>query len=257
MMDFDSDEKEFLAEAERRAKQDFLREEVLDKGYDPVHFVTFCNTLRGSNVDLWTFDELQMTVKEFKLAYRRGDFDTSEAKSSSSSHSSSSSIEGEGFVVGGVIEAEGQMDGVGSTHKPDESKPIGIDAGARESLTTPVPLSVSTPVVVSSEPAVSKSPSHIAAVYRVPCRTAGKSQLTTDALPHVEVTDPQVVTHSMFSKSYANYLVITSPFGWTVRRRYSDFEWLRKVLCEHFPGRFVRLYSDPSSSAKHKSQQKC
>lgn len=254
-MDFDSDEKEFLAEAERRAKQDFLREEVLDKGYDPLHFVTFCNTLRGSNVDLWNFDELQMTVKEFKLAYRRGDFDKRDVKSSSSSSSSSSSDEGEGFVAGGVKEGEGRMDGVGSIHKPEESKPSALDP-AESSLATPVPHPVSIPLRVPTEPEVSRSSSQSAAVYRVACKTAGRSKLTENILPHVEVTDPQVVSASIFSKSYANYLVLTSPFGWAVRRRYSDFEWLRKVLCEHFPGRFVRVYSDSSSPSKHKSQQK-
>ena len=32
---------------------------------------------------------------------------------------------------------------------------------------------------------------------------------------------------------------MTSPFDWCVTRRYSDFEWLREILCKQYPGVFV------------------
>lgn len=41
------------------------------------------------------------------------------------------------------------------------------------------------------------------------------------------------------SKNYIVYKVVTSPFSWTVKRRYSEFEWLRETLLAYFPGHFV------------------
>jgi hypothetical protein len=74
------EEENFLAEAERRAKQSFLREEVVDAGYSPQLFVSFCELQRGADVDLWSFDELHQCVVEFKKIYKPGDLPTPEAK---------------------------------------------------------------------------------------------------------------------------------------------------------------------------------
>lgn len=220
-MDYEVDEGDFLAEAERRAKQDFLREEVLDKGYDPSHFVVFCENLRGSNVDLWAFDELQQVVREFKQAYRRGEFEANEMNkhSSSSSSSNSRSNSNSSDTPAEVLTGDNDQ----SKHEPSHEQAV-LSPTESEDM----------PISAPSQPAP-----HIEAVYTLPCRSPAKTQLAGDVCPRVEVTDPQVVSQSMFTSSYATYLVITSPFGWAVRRRFSDFEWLHKVLVEHFPGRFV------------------
>jgi len=39
-----------------------------------------------------------------------------------------------------------------------------------------------------------------------------------------------------FSKAYITYLVTTQPTDYRVRRRYSDFEWLKTILSTIFPG---------------------
>ena len=36
------------------------------------------------------------------------------------------------------------------------------------------------------------------------------------------------------SKSYVTYLITTKPFNFQVRRRFSDFEWLRNMLMNHY-----------------------
>ena len=43
----------------------------------------------------------------------------------------------------------------------------------------------------------------------------------------------------VFGKNYVLYEVVTDPFGWTVLRRYSDFDWLRKLISKHFPSFYV------------------
>jgi sorting nexin-7/30/sorting nexin-8 len=43
----------------------------------------------------------------------------------------------------------------------------------------------------------------------------------------------------MFGKSYIKYEVTTEPFKWTVERRYSDFDALRKLLQKYYPSFYV------------------
>lgn len=69
-MDSDSEDN-YMATAERVAKQDYLREEIVEGGYDTALFVEYCEGLRGTDVDLWQFDELKGCVEAFKTQYQR------------------------------------------------------------------------------------------------------------------------------------------------------------------------------------------
>jgi len=44
------------------------------------------------------------------------------------------------------------------------------------------------------------------------------------------------VDGGFFSSKYTTYTLKTSPFDWTVKRRYSDFEKIRELLSKLFPG---------------------
>ena len=56
------------------------------------------------------------------------------------------------------------------------------------------------------------------------------------------VQNPKVIETSFFTSNYITYEIITvinEDLNWTVRRRYSDFLWLRTTLCNHFPRFFI------------------
>jgi D-ribose pyranose/furanose isomerase RbsD len=71
-MDSDDDES-YILEAERKAKQNYLTEEILENNYDPDLFMMFCAEKKEANIDAWTFEDLQECVHQFKMTYRRGD----------------------------------------------------------------------------------------------------------------------------------------------------------------------------------------
>lgn len=43
----------------------------------------------------------------------------------------------------------------------------------------------------------------------------------------------------IFTSNYVTYEILTDSENWTVRRRYSDFQWLRSILQKFFPGHIV------------------
>jgi len=43
----------------------------------------------------------------------------------------------------------------------------------------------------------------------------------------------------LFQSDYITYLVTNDPLEFKVRRRYSDFEWLRNILLNFFPGTII------------------
>ena len=54
--------------------------------------------------------------------------------------------------------------------------------------------------------------------------------LAKEENPIIQVGFPEKVDGGFFSKSYVTYLVTTNPLNIKVRRRYSDFEWLRQMM---------------------------
>jgi hypothetical protein len=49
-------------DSDKEHKQNFLREEILEKEYDPDDFLAFIVTKKGddaADLDLWTFQELK------------------------------------------------------------------------------------------------------------------------------------------------------------------------------------------------------
>ena len=50
-MDSDDDDT-YIIEAERKAKQNYLTEEIIENNYDPDLFMMFCGTRKGADIDL-------------------------------------------------------------------------------------------------------------------------------------------------------------------------------------------------------------
>lgn len=67
--DFFTEEELEQLNLERKEKQNFLKTEVLLKGYEPKIFGDYISKLKedGGDIDEWTLEELQDIVKEFKI----------------------------------------------------------------------------------------------------------------------------------------------------------------------------------------------
>jgi len=70
------------------------------------------------------------------------------------------------------------------------------------------------------------------------CKKLEHTELSGQEIKIV-VEKPVAVEGGMFAKSYVKYEVTTEPFKWTVERRYSDFDALRKLLQKYYPSFYV------------------
>ena len=74
-----------------------------------------------------------------------------------------------------------------------------------------------------------------------------KTPLGISDNPSIQVGFPEKIEGGFFSKSYVTYLVTTMPLNIKVRRRYSDFEWLRQILTNLYVGNVI-----PTTPRKNK-----
>ena len=55
----------------------------------------------------------------------------------------------------------------------------------------------------------------------------------------VIIRDPKTNEKKFYETSYVTYEIVTSPLNYIVRRRFSDFDWLRNILQKFFPRIFL------------------
>ena len=55
----------------------------------------------------------------------------------------------------------------------------------------------------------------------------------------VRLSEPSIKKGGMFSSSYAEFEVTTNPLGWSVKRQFADFAWLRSALATIHPDYIV------------------
>ena len=79
------------------------------------------------------------------------------------------------------------------------------------------------------------------------CKYVEKTPLGTSINPNIQVGFPEKVEGGFFSKSYVTYLITTSPLNIKVRRRYSDFQWLRQIMNTLYVGNVI-----PTTPRKNK-----
>ena len=57
---------------DRAAKQRYLREEILENGYDPSAFAEYCERQQCTDLDDWSFEQIQSCVHEFRKLTQPG-----------------------------------------------------------------------------------------------------------------------------------------------------------------------------------------
>jgi hypothetical protein len=83
------------------------------------------------------------------------------------------------------------------------------------------------------------------------------SKMPTIANPKIEVSDPQRKTagglFGIGAISFLLFKINTYDYKWEVRRRYSDFQWLRAVISKLFPTYIIPPI--PKKNAKKRTQR--
>ena len=191
---------------EIEAKKELLQKEILDQNYDQNKFIVFCTNKKENGDDLtqWTLDELKLIVKEFI------EIENKESSIKQNGEEIKNSENQENKIENSLTEKERQEK---EKNENIEDNINNIQKGE------------------NVEKKVNKT-------QTIQCRKLEKTALN-DKVIEVIVQNPKIIETSFISSNYVNYEVLTKTMNWTVHRRYSDFIWLRNILCKIFIGQVV------------------
>ena len=246
-----------MEDASQEEKQNFLREKILEKGYDTNQFVQFLIDKKGENgadVAVWTMVDLKKVVKEF-IKLNGGEVEEDEPpKPEPKQCAKKISM----FDILGEAKPKAQPQPQPQkpkveTPKPQpkiETKPQSQQNNEQTNKSETTTNAHSTTQTNTNNMTASNRSSSYSFTgnesdYGViisetkkckPCEVTdiGKSKNTS-----IAISKPEKKEGGFLKKAYMTYLISTLPVSYKVRRRYSDFTWLRNTLITHFPANLI------------------
>jgi sorting nexin-7/30/sorting nexin-8 len=259
-------------------KQNFLRENILEKGYDTNMFVEFLMDKKGeggADVSNWSLSDLQLVVKEFismqsnNYNYNQNTISTNdplqktnviydplsggnENQNNTMSHSFNERNNNLNQNNNNNQENPGNIQNINNTENINQNN------NTLPQTNSQVPKDNETSQSTGDDKNVSSSNrfqpkedvGYLYGVFFNPVeetRIVDKTPLGSVENPVIQVGFPEKVEGGFFSKSYVTYLVTTMPLNIKVRRRYSDFDWLRQIMVNLYVGNVI-----PSTPRKSK-----
>ena len=197
-------------------KQIYLRENILEKGYDANLFANYLIEKKGedgADIGSWSMNDLQKVVQEFI-----------EKQSS--------------FLSGGDIVIPPPQNSNEITEEqnkplPEETK----NKSPNDNKNEPQNEAPNQQREVSNIPHIKVNPQlyGIVSPETLPCKKPESTPLSSGENILITVGTPEKKEGGFFSKSYITYLITTNGINISVRRRYSDFVWLHQVVFDLYP----------------------
>ena len=213
---------------EEHQKQIYLRENILDKGYDGEDFASFLTSKKGEegvNLKNWSLDELKSAVQEFIIIQ-------------SQKFNQINSIQNNYNIYPNVINNMILNNNINTNINNN-----GNDFEFIQQQSQSMPLNF--PMFNNSDNNNSKNNIYQNDIYGITdteiinCLTQEKNDLAKFDNIKIEISLGEKKPGTFFSKVYQTYVITIPTLNLKVVRRYSDFEWFRSILINLFPGRVI------------------
>ena len=204
-------------EDEQEQKQLFLRKEILEQNYDPQNFINFLTSKKGetaADINNWTLEELKKVVIEFKSSYKN----TNKIKEIKNQTE--------------IISEKNKSKNTNNIFYNDELNNEWLFVNLEEEKD-------------NNELNNSNSSSEKNKIIEIDCLEPDKTPLSKYDKINIKISSPKKEYEStglkgFFMKTlYYTFLLENTELKINKRRRYTDFEWLRKTFCRLFPGYFI------------------
>ena len=177
-------------------KQNYLRLNILEKGYDATTFINFLKSKKGEqgeDISNWSMPDLQKVVQEFI-----------------SIHSSDT-------ITNQIFEQ----------NKPEENNQINPPINQINQINEQ---NIQNNQNIENLDSLKEEDFGIVISDIVECRKSETTELSKYKNLEITVSDPKKVDKGFFSKAYTDFEIKTNPCNFNVRRQHAEFVWLRERL---------------------------
>ena len=200
-----------MEEVSTQDKQNYLRENILEKGYDATQFINFLKYKKGEegeDVSNWSMPELQNVVNEFiSLSYSNSlpaEIFLPDQQNNQINPQINTQIDNQGNI--------NQINQINDQNNQNQTQNQ-IQNQNNENLQ-----------------GLKEEDFGIVIPDFIECRKSETTELCKYHYLEITVNDPKKVDKGFFSKAYIDFAITTNPIKLSVRRQHSEFVWLRERL---------------------------
>ena len=217
-----------MEEKDQEDKQKYLRQNILDKGYDANDFIAFLESKKGegaSDISNWSKIDLYAVVQEYILVHTK-DNTNSKPKTEPSNNNTNTNTSNNNNINNNIEPKKENNNNNDKNSKILNDYEIIEDKSVikNEMINDKKEKINSKNFVANDENFGMIVPDFII------CQKAETNALNNQDNLEITVSDPQKVDNGFFSKAYINFLISTNPLNFKVRRKHADFVWLRERL---------------------------
>ena len=217
-----------MEEKDQEEKQKYLRQNILDKGYDANDFIAFLESKKGegaSDISNWSKIDLYAVVQEYILVHTK-DNTNSKPKTEPSNNNTNTNTSNNNNINNNIEPKKENNNNNDKNSKILNDYEIIEDKSVikNEMINDKKEKINSKNFVANDENFGMIVPDFII------CQKAETNALNNQDNLEITVSDPQKVDNGFFSKAYINFLISTNPLNFKVRRKHADFVWLRERL---------------------------
>ena len=217
-----------MEEKDQEEKQKYLRQNILDKGYDANDFIAFLESKKGegaSDISNWSKIDLYAVVQEYILVHTK-DNTNSKPKTEPSNNNTNTNTSNNNNINNNIEPKKENNNNNDKNSKISNDYEIIEDKSVikNEMINDKKEKINSKNFVANDENFGMIVPDFII------CQKAETNALNNQDNLEITVSDPQKVDNGFFSKAYINFLISTNPLNFKVRRKHADFVWLRERL---------------------------
>ena len=239
-------------ENETKEKQEYLRINILEKGYNADEFMEYLQSLRGEKglqIESWSKNDLIKAVQEFKrinpininvdLNYKEeNNINNENDNNKLKINNDNNNIE----KIENIDNIDNENNNIknndnNNNNSQNNEKNKVNNNNIKNNVNNNVNNNVKNNVNNNINNNVNNNnPYNIKPLIKesVRCKLSEITDISTKINIEITISNPLVIEGGLFSKSYVTYLVKTTPFNFEVRRRFSDFEWLHNILMAQY-----------------------
>ena len=237
-----------MTDSSQEEKQNFLRETILEKGYNTEQFVNFLIDKKGENgadVAVWTMNDLKIVVKEF-IKLNGGSVEEEEPPKPEVKQETKTAKKISMFDILNDAKPRTQpQPQVQQTKKETSTPQVKVEPQKPKTQIQPQTQQnveqkkieenkANTVVFLGNE-----SDYGVIIPETIQCKKCEITDIGKKEGINIVLSEPLKKEGGFLKKDYMTYLISTYPVSYKVRRRYTDFGWLRTALQTNFPTNLI------------------
>ena len=220
-------------------KQQYLRENILEKGYDPNKFSEFLTMKMGeTGTDLanWPLNELYEATNEFIKIEKENE----QKRVNENNVEKEEEIKEEKEIQKTELDNDKQNEEKGNIINEEKPNKILIEEKKEEKEENKIEEKPNDIIIKDDIPekVIEQNENKNKSIK---CLSIDNTPISKEKEITIIVSEPKVEKNGIFASSYSTYLISTSPLNLKVRRKFDDFVW----LYDHLKSRFTNCVVPP------------